>query len=62
MPSEPQINSVSLTPNPVNINTSFMISIEVADVDITMYKRYAASGALKSGQAINLNVEKEVAN
>lgn len=57
---EPKINSVTLSPNPVNINNSFSVSVSVSEVAITMYKVSKIAGTFKSGQSVNLKTTKEV--
>ena len=57
---EPKITAVSITPNPVSINANFAIAVSVIEVEVIMYKVSAVSGALKSGQTINLSTRKEV--
>lgn len=57
---EPEVTAVTISPNPVNINTQFTISVSVTEVEVTMYKVSPISGTLKSGQAINLSIHKEV--
>lgn len=57
---EPKINAVTITPNPVSINTSFIISVSVSEVEVVMYKVSPISGTFKSGQAIKLNTNTEV--
>lgn len=59
---EPKISMVSITPNPVNINTSFTISVSVSEVEVVMYKVSAVSGTIKSGQSIIIPNQTEVAN
>ena len=57
---QPQIDSVTITPNPVNINTSFFIAVSASDAIVTMYKVYPISGTFKSGQAIKPSIHTEV--
>lgn len=57
---EPKITAATITPNPASINTSIKISVSVTEVQVTMYKVYAIAGALRAGQAVNLNTRKEV--
>lgn len=57
---EPKITSVAITPNPVNINKSFIISVSAAEVEVVMYKVSPISGTLKSGQTIKLSTHAEV--
>lgn len=33
---KPSINSITITPNPVNANTSFHIAISVSEVEVTL--------------------------
>jgi len=51
---EPRISAVTISSNPVNINTSFTISVSVADVEVIMYTVSKISGAAISGQSITL--------
>ena len=59
---EPKITSVTISPNPVNINTSFTISVSVTEVQVTLYNVWPISGAYTAGQTINLVAGKEVAS
>lgn len=59
---EPKINSVAITPNPVNINNAFLIVVSVSDVKIAMYMVSPISGTFKAGQAIKPSTHTEVAN
>lgn len=45
-----QITAVSLTPNPVNINTAFTASVTVAEKIITLQPEPAYSGEYYSGE------------
>lgn len=56
---EPKITSVAITPNPVNINKSFVISVSVEEVEVVMYAVSKISGAAKSGESITLATSKE---
>lgn len=58
---EPSVSAVAITPNPVNINTSFFISVSVAEVEVTMYAVSKISGAAISGESISLATNAEVA-
>ena len=33
---KPSINSVTITPNPVNANTAFLIAVSVSEVEVTL--------------------------
>jgi hypothetical protein len=57
---EPKVNDVSLSPNPVNINKSFLISVSVSEVEVVMYTVSPIAGAVKSGQSVVLTTYKEV--
>lgn len=59
---EPKITAVTISPNPVNINTSFLISVGVTEVEVVMYKVSAVSGTIKSGQSIIIPNHSEVAS
>lgn len=59
---EPKINTVSITPNPVNINKTFLIAVSVTEVEVVMYKVSPISGTFKSGQTIKLSTHTEVAS
>jgi len=51
---EPRINSVSISPNPTNINASFTIAVSVSDVEIIMYTVSKISGASICGESVAL--------
>lgn len=57
---EPKINTVTLLPNPVNINKSFTISVSVSEIEVIMYAVSRISGTFKSGESIVLTTHKEV--
>ncbi len=57
---KPQITQITLTPNPVNINTHFLISMKVAEVEIQLYRVSKISGCYKANEEITLNTRKEV--
>jgi len=59
---EPKITSVTISPNPANINQSILISVTVTDVQVTLYNVWPISGAYTAGQTINLVTGKEVAS
>lgn len=59
---EPTITSVTLTPNPSNINQSFLISASVSDVQIVMYAVSKVSGAAICGDSVTLATYKEVSS
>ncbi|GEM_PF-3370225 len=56
----PAINGVSLSANPVNINTSFTISVDVTDAEVIMYTISKITGTFGAGQSVNLKTTKEV--
>ena len=56
---EPKITAVAITPNPVDINTSFKITVAATEVEVVMYAVSKISGAAKSGEAITLATSKE---
>jgi len=58
----PAINGVSLSANPVNINTSFTISVDVIDAEVVMYAISKITGTFVAGQSVNLKTTKEVAS
>lgn len=57
----PNILSVTITPNPANISTSFTIAVEAEDSIVTMYTVSRISGTSKSGQSTNLTISVEEA-
>jgi hypothetical protein len=57
---QPAITSVTLTTNPININTTFKISVGVTEVEVTMYAVSKISGAAICGETISLATSKEV--
>jgi len=57
---EPKVTAVTISPNPVNINTQFTISVSVTEVEVIMYKVSAISGTIKSGQSITIPNHSEV--
>jgi len=56
---EPKITAVAITPNPVNINKSFVISVSAEEVEVVMYAVSKISGAAKAGESISLTISKE---
>lgn len=56
---EPKITAVAITPNPVDINTSFKITVAATEVEVVMYAVSKISGAAKSGESISLTISKE---
>ena len=57
---EPSIVGVTVTPNPVNINTQFVISVSIAEIEVVMYNRYPVAGATISGETVRLKSLSEV--
>ena len=57
---QPAVNSVLITPNPVNINASFLISVSAADEQVTMYTASYISGAAICGESTTLTNHEEV--
>jgi hypothetical protein len=58
---EPAITSVTLSANPININTAFTISVAVTEVEVIMYRVSKISGAAISGEGTNPAVKFEEA-
>lgn len=56
----PQIDSVAITPNPVEINKSFKIEVSVSEVAVAMYTSSPLSGSFHSNQSIKLTTRNEV--
>lgn len=46
----PRIDSVSITPNPVDFNTKFLLSVAVSEETITLEPYYYYSGDLYAGE------------
>ena len=59
---EPKIYSVTLSPNPANINTSLFVSVDAQDVETTMYAVSKIAGAAYAGQSLTLTIHKEVSS
>lgn len=57
---KPAITSVTMTPNPVTINNTFLVSIAATEIEVVLYKVTHIAGTIKAGQVINLNISKEV--
>jgi hypothetical protein len=47
---KPQINSVTITPNPVNANTAFFIAISVSEVEVVLEPILIYSGTFACGE------------
>lgn len=58
---QPAITAVTLTTNPININTTFKISVSVSEVEVVMYRVSKISGAAISGEGANPAVKFEEA-
>lgn len=56
---EPKISTVSVTPNPVNINKAFLVAVSVTEVEVVMYRASRISGAAISGEGVNPAVKFE---
>lgn len=56
----PRITSVTVNPNPVNINSGFQISASAEEIGVTSYKISKIAGPSISGQVITLNYKKEI--
>jgi hypothetical protein len=56
---EPKITAVAITPNPVDINTSFKITVAATEVEVVMYRVGKISGAAISGEGTNPAVKFE---
>lgn len=52
--SEPRIDSVTITPNPVNANSYFLISVLVSEIEIILEPITIYSGTFNSGQEVIL--------
>lgn len=50
----PQINSASISPNPVNANTSFLIAISVSEIEEVLEPMIFFSGTFYAGQEVVL--------
>lgn len=59
---EPKVTAVTLTPNPANINSAFLISAAVSDVEVVMYAVGKICGAAICGEGVNPVIYKEVAS
>lgn len=46
----PRIDSVSITPNPVDFNTKFLLSVSVSEETITLEPYYYYSGDIYAGE------------
>lgn len=46
----PRIDSVSITPNPVDFNAKFLLSVSVSEETITLEPYYYYSGDLYAGE------------
>lgn len=57
---KPKIMNVTLSPNPVNINSSLFVSVIVTEVEMQKYQISKISGRYKSGESVSINVHKEV--
>jgi len=51
----PQINSVAITPNPVNANTSFLIAISVSEVEVNLEAIPIYCGTFYCGEDGDIN-------
>ena len=47
----PEVESASITPNPVNMNTTFLLSVEVIEVTVTLEPYFYYAGDLYAGEA-----------
>lgn len=56
---EPKISAISITPNPVNINKTFLVAVSVTEVEVVMYRTSKISGAAISGEGVNPAVKFE---
>lgn len=48
----PQVDTVSITPNPVNANTSFLIAISVSEIEQILEPILIYSGTFYSGEEV----------
>lgn len=48
----PQIDSVSITPNPVNQNTAFLIAVAVSEIEQILEPIIMYSGTFYSGEEV----------
>lgn len=51
---EPRIDNVSISPNPVNANTSYFIAVLVSEVEIILEPITIYSGTFCAGQEVIL--------
>lgn len=56
---QPHVESVSITPNPATINSSFLLSASVTDIAVVLYRTSKISGAAIAGEVITLTATKE---
>ena len=46
----PRIDAAVITPNPVDFNTQFLISVTVSEVTVTLEPQYFYSGEIYAGE------------
>lgn len=46
----PNVTSVTITPNPVDMNTRFLLSVVVSEISVTLDEEKIHSGELHSGE------------
>ena len=46
----PRVDSATITPNPVDFNTQFMISVSVIEETVTLEPYYYYSGEIYAGE------------
>ncbi|WP_438312210.1 hypothetical protein [Sporosarcina sp. FA9] len=46
----PSVESISLTPNPVNQNAAFIVSVVAAEIEIFLPPKFVYCGTFSSGQ------------
>lgn len=57
---KPEISALTITPNPVKINHSFLITVSIVDAEVPLYRVSPISGTIRAGQPINLTPHVEV--
>lgn len=50
----PNVDNITITPNPVSINTSFLISVKVSEITKVLEPESVYCGTLYCGQEFNL--------
>lgn len=51
---KPSISNITITPNPVNANTSFLIAISVSEIEVALEPTILYCGTFNCGEELDI--------